>query len=300
MYYKHSGRFNIWGMGFASIAGMAASILLAAIYVIGLILIPEMHLAALAPMVFGGLIGVAVGYALVWGKVRNERVALSVAGIVSCFALYASWAMWVQTILTIEHVRTVHWMKLARRPRDLWNLICLINQHGTWGFDKGSPTTGWMLWLIWLLEAATVIGLGMLAAPGIVQRRPFCEACGCWCKRGAKVLLTPPQDLAQLKLQLESNDFRPLESLGPGGKKTDHLIVLLDSCKHCCQFHTLSLTHVMFRRNKLGQAHINHKMIVKQLMIGPGEAETLRQLTEKVTQAAKITPPKVNASAAGK
>ncbi len=36
------------------------------------------------------------------------------------------------------------------------------------------------------------------------------------------------------------------------------------------------------------------------MLIGAGQAESLRQLSEKAAQTAKISPPKANAAAAGK
>lgn len=300
MYYKHSGRFSVGGVAIGLAVGAVSSFLLAAIYSVGIILIPEVHLAALATIAFGGLIGVATGYGLVWGKVRNARVTSTAAGILSCCALYVSWAMWVHNVLRMERVRTARWTTLAARPAALWDLITMINHYGTWGLAHGSPTTGWALWVIWSLEAVTVVGLGVLAAWGILHLRPFCETCGCWCGRAAKVLLAPPQDPGQLKRLMENNDLRALENLSPAVKGSDHLIVQLNSCKHCCQFHTLSVTYMMIRRNKLGQAHVSNTTLVKQLQIGPGEAEFVRQLSEKVKQTAKIGPPKANAAAAGK
>jgi hypothetical protein len=57
---------------------------------------------------------------------------------------------------------------------------------------------------------------------------------------------------------------------------------------------------VTIRRNKIGQAHINSKAILRQLVVDAGQAETVRQLSEKLAQAAKLNSPKANAAAAGK
>ena len=299
MYYKHSGRFSLGGLIVSLLVGSAGALVLAAIYSAGIILIPEVHLAAFATIAFGGLIGVAVGYGLVWGKVRNERVALAAAATGSCLALYGSWAMWVHNILKIEHVRTANWLKIASHPGILWKLIRFINHYGTWGFDKGSPTTGWMLWLIWTSEAATVIGLGMLAAWGILHLHPFCETCGGWCQRATKILLSPPANVAQLKAQLEVNDLRALENLGPGSKNADHLTVALHSCESCRQFHTMSLTHFTIQRNKYGKQTIQNKTIMKHFLIDQGRADAMRLFSERTAQAANLAP-KANAAAAGK
>jgi hypothetical protein len=182
----------------------------------------------------------------------------------------------------------------------MWELICLINQYGTWAMSGDSATKGSVLWGIWILEGGSIIGMALLAAYAVLNHRPFCETCERWCTRGAKIVLAAPADMAQLKLQLEANDLRALENLGAGNKATNHLVAVLDSCEQCRQFQTMSLTHVTIQRSKTGKATINHKNIVKHLLIGPGQAETLRQLSQKVAQTAKIDPPKVDAAAAGK
>jgi len=299
MYYKHSGRFNLAGLVIAALVGGAASLVLAFAYGHGVIYIPEVRLAALATLAFGALVGLATGQGLVWGKVRNDSVGMAVSGAISALALYLSWAMWVSAILETQHVTDVSWTQLAQHPGALWHLMCLINQYGTWAISSGSATNGWALWLIWFFEAALVIGAGVFAGIGILGHHPFCESCGCWCSRGAKFVLAAPQNVPQLKLQLEANDFRSLESLGSGNKATDHLVVALDSCERCRQFHTMSLTHTTIRKSKTGKPTISNTMIVQHLLVGAGQADVVRHLSDTLGQATE-TVPKVNAAAAGK
>jgi hypothetical protein len=300
MFYKHSGRFTLGGLLIGTITAGAGSLILAYIYARGIIVIPDAKLAAIATLAFGALIGVAAGYGLMFGKVRNEPVGLAVTGAVSALALYVSWAMWVSFVLKSQQVDEVRWTKLVQHPGALWDLMCLINRYGTWGLSSGSATNGWALWVIWILEAVFVIGAALFCGIGVLNHRLFCEACGLWGSRGAKLMLAPPSDVAQLKLQLEANDLRPLENLVPGNKAVDHLVVVLDSCEQCRQFHTMSLTHVTIRRTKTGKPNINNTVIARHMLIGAGQAEALRQLSEKVAQTAKIIPPKTNAAAAGK
>jgi len=300
MYYKHSGRFSLGGVLIAAIVGGAGSLILAYVYAWGIILIPEVHLAAFATVAFGGLIGVAAGYGLVWGKVRNDAAGLSLTGVISALTLYVCWAMWVPFVLDSQHVKHISWTRLAQHPRALWHLIGLINQYGTWGLSSGSATNGWALWGIWALETVIVIGVALFAGIGVLNHRPFCEACERWCTRGAKVLLTAPANVAQLKQQLEANDLKPLESLGAANKGASHLSIVLDSCEQCRQFHSMSVTHVMVGRTKAGKPTVSNKMIVQHLVIDAGKAETLRQLSDKLAQAAKLAPPKASAAAAGK
>src|SRR5258708_14269915 len=288
MYYQHSGRFTLGGLLVAAVVGCAGSLILAYVYAWGIPLIPEVHLAFIATVAFGGLAGVSIGYGQVWGKVRNGTVGVALAAAISALALYASWAAWVPVVLDSQHVEHISWIKLAQHPTALWNLICMINQYGTWSTSSsGSATNGWALWGIWFLEAVSVIGMAIVAEIGVLNHRPFCESCERWCTRGAKMLLAAPPDVAQLKLQLEANDFKALENLGAGNKAASHLIVVLDNCEQCRQFYSMSLTHVLIGRTKLGKPTVNNDTIVKHLLIDAGKAETLRQLSEKVVQSAK-------------
>lgn len=302
MYYKHSGRFSLSGLLISAAVGCAGSFILARVYAWGIILIPEVHLAGLATVAFGGLAGVSIGYGQIWGKVRNGRVGVALAAAISTLALYVSWAAWVPFALDSQHVEHhLSWIKLAQHPAALWNLIAMINQYGTWSTSSsGTPTSGLELWGIWGVEAVSVIGMAIFAEVGVLNHRPFCESCERWCTRGAKIVLAAPADVAQLKLQLEANDFKALENLGAGNKATSHLIVVLDHCEQCRQFYSMSLTHVLIGRTKLGKPTVSNKAIVQHLLIDAGKAESLRQLSEKIAQAAKIAAPESSAAAAGK
>lgn len=234
-----------------------------------------------------------------WGNVRNRNVTAAIAAVPAALALYISWSLWIAAIFERGAGKHIRWARLAQHPSAVWSLMKWINQYGTWGLNSGEATKGWALWGIWALEGALVIGLGIGAAIAVVQYRPFCEACNRWCRRGARMFLAPPPDAQQLKLQLESNDLRPLQALGPGAKGGDHLVVNLHSCDQCRQFHTLSLTHVTIRRKKFGHPQISSKTIVRQLVVGPGEAQTLRQLSEQLAQSPKLAAERARGAAAG-
>ena len=300
MYYKHSGRFTLGGLLLGLLAGGASAPLLAYAYAHGLILIPDTHLAALATIAFGALVGLAVGGGLVWGKVRNQPVTWAAAGVLSTVALYLSWAMWVPTVLESEHLEGVHWLALAQHPRALWHMISVINQYGTWSTDNGPATKGMELWVIWAAEAVGVIGSAVLVAYELMNYRPFCETCENWCSGSATLLLAVPQNVPQLKRQLEANDLRPLEALGPGLKGGSHLKIKSNSCDRCRQFDTISVTHCVVTQNRWRQTRITNRKIIQHLAVKAGQVETLRHLSEKIAQAQKISAPKVNASAAGK
>jgi hypothetical protein len=300
MYYKHSGHFSLIGLLVGAAIGSGAGLLLGFAYAHGLILISDERMAVLSTAAFGCLIGVAAGYGLVWGKVRNQPLAAALTAAIAAFALHISWAVWVSLTLENQPIETISWMKLAGSPGMLWGFICAINQDGTWRLGSDPVTKGTALWAYWLAEAAMVIGVAVRIQIAILGFHAFCERCERWCSRGGKITLALPQNMTQLKLQLEANDLRSLESLGPPRPGADHLLVELDSCPQCHQLETLSLTLTTIHKKRLGQSAIRNKKLLEHLLIAPASAQVLRQLSENRAMAAKITSAKAKVVAAGK
>jgi heme exporter protein D len=301
MNYQLSGRYTIGGAALGLAAGAIGGSVVAYAYGAWVNLIPEVHLAAFASIAFGALVGVSTGFGLVWGRVRNKMVALATGAMSASLALYLSWAVWIQSVLARSEGQTVNWMKLAQHPGAMWYLMKLINQYGTWTLDNSkTATTGWELSIVWILEAASVIGLAMLVAPSIMQRHPFCETCGQWCRRTARFFLAPVADVRPVKLRLESNDMQSLEAPGPGPKIGDRIIVDLESCETCGLFHMLNVVQMLTHRRKFGHPQVTSQKIVSHLILGPGEAQTIRHLSEKMARIPKLAPEKARGATAGR
>lgn len=299
MYYQHSGRFSVGGIVLSLLTGAIAGFLLAYAYGNGLSHIPEVHLAAFATIAFGLFVGGTTGRGLLWGHVRSPRLTIAVTALTSTLALYLSWAMWIAEIFKRSQGRNISWARLAQHPVAIWSLMTWINHYGTWALDNGKPTAGWWLWIIWTVEALLIVGVAIATAVAMLGERAFCETCGRWCHRALRLLLAPSRDVQQLKLQLENKDLRALESLGPGQKGGDHLVATLHSCTQCQQFHTLTVTNTKFQRPKFGHHNVSSQTIVRQLIVGPAEAQTLRQLSQTLAQAPKLSPKRARGAAAG-
>ena len=300
VYYKHSGRFSIGGLTIGALVGCSAASILGYLYARGSVLIDDERFAVLATVAFGAAIGACTGYGLIWGKVRNQRANVVIQAAASLLGLYLSWAVWVDVIFQRDHVENPGWAEFAKNPGILWRAVSYINQYGTWSLGKGDATKGFELWLVWGAEAAMVIGISMFVGYEVLRRHAFCERCESWCRRGAKLLLSSPHNVTLLKRQLESNDWKSLETLTAGNKGADHLAIMLDSCEQCGQLHTMSMTHTAVFRNKLRQTKVRNTNVIQHLLIGPAQAETLRQLSTKITQAGRIAAPQANAAASSR
>ncbi len=299
VYYKHSGRFSIAGVAISLSVGFAAAIVLGYAYGRGSIFIDDERFAFLVTVAFGAFLGLIAGYGSILGRVRNQRVNLCALAAASLVALYVSWSVWVATVLQRFQVETAGWLEYAENPRILWKAIVYINQYGTWSLGKGEATKGAALWTVWIIEAAMVIAIAMATGHEVLRHYAFCERCDSWCRRAKKFILSAPQNTALLKRQLEANDWRSLESLTAGNKNTSHLEVDLGGCERCRQLHTLTLTYTSITRDKLRRLKVSRTNIVQHLLIGPAQAENLKQLSTRVEQASKLEPKSSSAKAGG-
>ena len=128
---------------------------------------------------------------------------------------------------------------------------------------------GMTLWLVWAGEALLVLGFGVMAGVALVQKRPFCERCGQWCKKQCKLYFSPSVQPADLKAQLESGNLGTLDRLAPGNKKQPHYRIDVHTCSVCQQLNTLTLEQIFPR---------NNKTLTNKLLLTAEQASALRNM----------------------
>lgn len=266
--YKHSGRVPPLGLVIGLGVGLLASLALVYPYDYGIIHIPSVKLRIFCTVIFGFMVGVAAGWGLALGKVRNTRVA-GIAGILTALAaLYVSWGAWL--ILVLDEPTSLL-PRLLLRPWAMWQLLQAVNVDGTWG-SGGSATKGVELWIIWILEAATILLLGLLGAVVMMGRLPFCESCEHWCKKAGELLIAATVQPANLKASVDKGDLGFLAEARLATKKEPRYSFTWYSCPSCHGLNTLSVT---FAQAKSSKQLANH------LMISGAEVEVLRNFQSK-------------------
>jgi len=288
--YHLSGNVEPMGVIFGCAAGLAAGFPLAFVYAWGIIQIDEQKMAAIATLVYGAALGAAPACAMKWGKVRNIMVASVVALATAAGSLYCSWAFWAKNILKTFEQGEVDAFSLMQKPHSLWELVKLINEYGTWGTTKDSPTKGAELWAIWGLEALVVLGIAVTIAIVILESQPFCESCKLWCSASEKLFLWGGENPVPLQRCLETGDLSFIQKLSPGNAKTTHLSAHLHSCPSCGGLNTLTLQHTLIKPAKSGKPKITHTTLGKKLLISHQEADILRNTAQnhkQMAQAAK-------------
>lgn len=261
--YQHSGKTPPIGVALGLLTGFVASLPLAYLYDYGIINVPFVKLRLIFTVFFGLLVGAATGWGLTIGKVRNGRIAGLIGVVTGLGALYISWAAW---LLLIFDKPSTYLFRLLGRPGLIWNLALQVNATGTWS-TYGSTTSGVELWIIWLLEALTVVLLALLAAGGMVKKRPFCENCDQWCTEGGKLLFASNIAPADLLARVNQGQSDFLQDATPAAAKQPHYTLAWHSCPTCGALNTLTVSQTLPK---------NSKVLASQLLLSSGETESLR------------------------
>jgi len=141
----------------------------------------------------------------------------------------------------------------------------VLLDQGSWGigFSSHEPVTGVLLGMVWLGEAAVIVGISTVAGFASVSHTPFCETHDCWLDEEKKMdklnVFTRPEDIAAFK----SGDIAPLDHAQPRVPASGQFARLtLKYSSRCEDYCALSIANVTVTPDKDGKM----KEQVSQLM----------------------------------
>lgn len=298
LYYRHSGKFSIGGVFVASCIGLLVGLPCAWLYAYLIRWNPFVYISALASLGFGGLIGFVVDSRLKAHKCRNVFITGLAVFVPVCLAYYLSWAVWLNIV---THVPIV---AVLQNPLDMWKLIGVVNEVGTWSL-RGDVMKGIPLWGIWACEAACIIGFAVYLAVHSIQESTYCENCDrfatttkgvCFVSAGT----APPVEdkaafknyrnglkshAAELKQHLELKDFAYVEKLGVPDAMAWYSFNLA-SCPQCNMTNTLSVSqfqHTIQGKGKRAKEKNTEHKVLHQLLLSSTEADSVRKLKDKLS-----------------
>lgn len=263
-YYRHSGRFSAIAVIRALVMGLVVSVPLAFTYSYAIVYIPVIGMVTfLLTAAFAVVVGLMVGRGLRSGKVRSSPAALAAALPVAIFALWAAWVSWAFALLRRSDVK-LELIDLAASPRILWKVVCLINEKGAWSL-KGYTPTGTVLWILWAIEAALILGAIVFMAHEHVNL-PFCEPCEQWCEEEKGIAVFGPTTKDVIRPRLEQGDYGVFGELGDP-TEAHSLRIDLHQCPKCQATMTLSGTSVRVTVNKSKRE--THEMVLFRYLLIP-------------------------------
>jgi hypothetical protein len=178
--YQHSGNSNIAGLVIALGIGTIIAIVLGFLYNFLIIIIPIVYINLFITIGFGTALGYSIKFLSRFGKIRNDRQNLILAGIIGFVGFYFQWIAYLVYLTSESHSFQAYQenFNLIYNPAVLGQLILEVNKIGSWAMF-GVIFTDFPLWVIWGIEALLIIGIPILIAlrhPII----PFSETLNKW------------------------------------------------------------------------------------------------------------------------
>jgi len=289
-YYHHSGKVTGDGVAGGLIVGGILAFLLGYCYSHFILWVPLIYFSILAAIGYGLLTGALTSEFMKARKTRSNNAAAVVGLAVGLIALYSSWMVWLQAWVG-RTGNSISLKELLLDPAGMWFGIRTINAAGAWKFG-GSTPTGAMLWAVWGVEAAIIVGATIFGSWMMMAGDPFCESCNTWCKSKEKVCtVAATMEPAEFKQRMERKDFSMLEKLEEGTKGQSRFQLDLHSCPSCKMLNTLSVQHFKVQIVKGKKADEKNSKLIDKLLLAPGEAEKIEAVPAKIAaaQAARET-----------
>jgi hypothetical protein len=183
--YVSSGRTPITGLVLGLGAGTLAALFLSVLYAYGTLYIPIVQVEFLLTIGFGAAVGASTSGVMHRFHVRNRAIVIGACVVLGAFAWAFSWLPWLYG--TLSRFGAEATLEMLFDPVFVGVWISRIYENGTWGIgsstasSSSSTVSGAMLGIVWLGEAAAIVGFSTLVGVNTSKDRVFCEACDTWC-----------------------------------------------------------------------------------------------------------------------
>jgi hypothetical protein len=213
--YQHSGK-----LGYAPIllpvAGIPILLILACIYAYINVYNPiGGYITFLIILGYAALSGFVIALLLKFGKCRSNLFCYAAALTGSLLTLYFAWAFFLYALLHRFGTVEIGILDIFINPFGMLNLISEINRTG-WFTIKGATPSGIFLWILWGIEAATILLVPFFIGIAAIDDEMFCEKCSSWADVTETKFLKIPKELETKKASdinaLTLNNLEPLEN----------------------------------------------------------------------------------------
>jgi hypothetical protein len=260
--YKASGRFSpaVFMLVPALGAGAAG---LAKVYQLAIHFIPFIYINAIITLCFGGVLFWGTRQAMRLGKCRNAVVG----GLIGLVVGAVGWAAahYFDYRSNTSHVQVhVPIMDYVRfRVGTGWT----IGRSGS-----GTPLSGFMVYVIWLIEACMIVGLAALGGSGATE--PYCEQCCSWAERtlAAFQVQAPTLEAAErIRTGASLADLTSTAGWRAGPAHT-RMTYSVRGCPGCEDFNVLTVTHFADLVNKKGELTTKQTKLRENVLLTREEA----------------------------
>ena len=200
-------------------------------------------------------VGLATAMAIKASKCRNTTLAGILALFVGLFALYSAWIFFLFVLLRQGGV-PIQWSDVPTMffsAEANWDAVLAINNNGWFEMAGGTPS-GIFLWVLWLIEAAIIVGMITSFGFGAVAQEVFCERCHCWIEDGPTLHLAAPERMETLQ-RLGSGHLEDLYQLDlVAFDEYPRMQVETKNCQECQNTATCRIKAVSLEIDKDGKS----------------------------------------------
>lgn len=181
-----------------------------------------------------------------WLKVRSV-MQLRIAGLgTAVAALYFAWAFFAWVFMRRSMAEFApsagEWIE---NPAALWEFAGLVAETGWYTLGSSLQPKGFILWLLWGIEAAILLAAGWGLAACMVEGRGYCEECDTWMENGVP-LMVPAGDEGLGEVVL-SKGLTGILAVKPPSEPTARWLRLApQDCPACQQAAVYQVDDVLF------------------------------------------------------
>ncbi len=272
--YKLSGNFSpnglLWPIGF----GLGAVIVLGALYALATYFIPFIYILFLFTIGCGAGVGALTGRGLTKGHVRSRTVALTLGLVMGIAAAYFEWIFWL-------YLDSGRWIW---GPVQVIHELKILGEHGVWSLKQWTPT-GNVLYGIWALEAAVIIGMSALIARDSLDDEIYCEHCKKWLTHSEQkhVLFNFPE--GEMLTPILQGEWQSIKKLKPYKNTQGEFLMpdpalglSLKGCSSCENLHLLSLIKYIYSLDSDGDIQTREEKLIDQWLISKAIHKEIAEL----------------------
>lgn len=269
------------------LGGAVAAAVLAAVYVYAEWYIPFVYLNFVLCIGFGVLLGFGLARLVRAGKLRSPGAVSGLALLVGLLAVYLQWCLYLTLLFNSETTGTGRdadtttsfsgevFAGLLASPGTVLEALRKVNENGVWEL-KGLQPSGVLLWLIWALEAAIIVGGAVLLARHQAAE-PFSEVSQEWAdEETLPHSAAYAHDAAGLRTALETGRFEHLTPYAGQPGEDQFARVQLHCAPNDPNCHYLTLQNVRRTLDKKGKATEATTDVLRHLAISPSAYQELK------------------------
>lgn len=270
LYYSHSGKFKIHAPFVLFLGVGICSILLGAVYGVGMFYCPSVYISLFLPFGVGLAVGGMVYLVAKWTHIRNTTMLITAGLLLGLLLEYTAFIAWIYALS--------EWELIIYMPQDLKGLLSFLAIDGVWEVF-GVVFKGPMLYFAWAVELTIILACAAILPWKFIQPKAYCEQCNRWITDHKSVLpFEMINDTAGFKAQLEQGEFAILGSLaGVPQSAPEYTSYDLSHCSSCNDLHLLSIETIKTTIDGEGKAQTNKTDVIRNLLI---DAESMALIEE--------------------